>query len=163
MYGMYIKSFFKTFVLHYFLIYGLTMIATFFFNLIFNGTAATVEVSYFGWAMLFSLAADLPLVVFISQNELSGKSFYIRIAIHAIVLEALLMPIGYVMEMWRGAVGGVVFFFIVLFVDAAMYALQFLNHKLVADNINRGIKNFKKARTADERLKKDGDGDIGEE
>ncbi len=135
---MRIKQFLRTFVLHFFIIYALTMIVTFFFVAA-EGTAF-VKTEYFWQAALFSLAADAPLAVFIGQESLSGKQFWIRVGIHAALLEALLMPIGYLIGMWSGVAGGFIFFFSVLGVDAVMYVLNFLNHKSVSDEINKKLK-----------------------
>ncbi len=124
---MNIRQYLQTFVLHFFLIYALTMLATMFFCLA-NGTG-TVAIDYFWQSALFSLAADAPLAVFISREELTRKQFWIRVVLHGALLECLLMPIGHLLEMWRGVGGGFAFFFTVVAVSATMYFLEFLKNK----------------------------------
>ena len=63
---MNIKQLLKTFCFHYVLIYGLTMMATFFWCLACGDTE--VPLAYFWKIMIFSLVADLPVFVFLSKK-----------------------------------------------------------------------------------------------
>ncbi len=134
-----LKTFIRTFVLHYFMIYGLTMLMTLLFILVFN-REAEFGIDYLWQAALFALAADAPLAVYISPVELTNKQYWIRTVIHAALLEAGLLPIGYVIDMWDGVGGFFAFFFAVLVVDAAMHFLEFLNAKMATDKINKAIR-----------------------
>lgn len=134
------KTYLKAFVVHYFMIYALTIFAT---VVICAATNPDVKfgLDYLGKAALFALAADAPLAVFISGGNLEGKRFLLRAALHAVLLESLLMPIGYAIGMWNGsATDGVVFFFAVLAVDVVMFVLNFLSSKLVSYEINVKLK-----------------------
>ncbi len=134
-----IKTFIRTFIIHYFFIYALTMIVTYLFVLI-GGQRDAVPLEFFWHAALFSLAADAPLAIYLSKSELTSKQFTVRAIIHAAVLEAVLMPIGYLFGMWRGVGGGFIFFFAVIGVAAAVHLLNFINDKCVSDEINAELK-----------------------
>ncbi len=134
-----VKSFIRTFVLHYFVIYGLTMLMTLLFCLVFN-REATFGIDYFWQAALFALAADVPLAVYISPEELTDKQYWIRTVIHGVLLEAGLLPIGYVIDMWNGVGGFFAFFFAVIIVDAVMHFLSYVNSKMITDRINKAIR-----------------------
>ncbi|MDE6075613.1 MAG: hypothetical protein K2G26_04170, partial [Clostridia bacterium] len=69
---MNIKQLLKTFCYHYFLIYGMTVIVTFFWCLASGDTS--IPLTYFWKVMIFALVADLPLFVFWSRRELTGLS-----------------------------------------------------------------------------------------
>lgn len=133
------KTLLKMFFLHFAVIYGLSMMVTLIW------TACVAPEGRFGvdflWKMLlFSLGADLPLFIFYSRKELSAKQSLLRMAIHAVLLEVILLPAGYFIGLWGGVGGFFIFFFVVLAVDAAVIALTFLNCKAEADEINAAIK-----------------------
>lgn len=136
---MNLKSLLRMMFLHYFIIYALTMIATLVFCL-FTSKDATFGVDYFWQSMLFALAADLPLLVYYSKKELSNKQYWIRTLLHAALLEALLMPSGYLIGMWAGIGGAAAFFFCIIAVDAAVRGITYLNAKFVADRLNEALK-----------------------
>ncbi len=132
-----LKSFFGTFVLHFFLIYALTMIASFVF-LAAQGIE-TVAVDHLWQAAVFSLAADAPLALFITKKGEEITHYRLRLAVHACLLELFLMPIGYFWNMWSGVGGAFAFFFTVLAVDFFMQLLNFLSSKMLSSDINRAI------------------------
>lgn len=153
-----IKSFLKTFVQNYFLIYALTMIATFFFLIAQGITALTTD--YLWQAALFSLAADAPLVVFITKKGEEVTHYFLRAAIQLVLLEALLMPIGYVIGMWSGVGGAFAFFFTVLAVDAVMHLLIFLRSTELSSQVNKIIKSRRHKNPDGERQDNTGSGEA---
>ncbi len=147
-----LKSFFGKFVLHFFLIYAFTIIATFIFLI--AQRIDVVPVDFLWQAALFSLAADAPLALFITKKDEEITHFRLRTVVHAFLLEALLMPIGYAIGMWEGVGGGFAFFFTVLAVDFFVHLLDYLNSKMLSDDINKAIKLRRKHA---ENSKKDGE------
>ena len=138
---MNIKFILKNFCFHYVLIYGMTMIVTFFWCLV-NGSQ-TISIDYFWKTMLFALVADLPVFVFLSRKELTTKQTVIRIIIHAILLEILLPTVGWFIGMWRGVGGFFVFFVTVLVVDASIIGITYLKASNEAKTINSALKKRK--------------------
>ncbi len=146
------KQIIKTFCFHYALIYGLTMIATFFWCLAAGETC--VELDFFWKAMIFSLLADAPLFVFYSRKELTSKQTLIRIIMHGALLEIVLPAAGWFIGMWRGVGGYFVFFITVLIVDASIFVITYLKTSVEAGNINSALTKRKK-----ERKEKEEEGD----
>lgn len=135
---MNIKQILKTFCFHYVLIYGLTMISTFFWCLASGDTS--VPLSFFWKAMIFSLLADLPVFVFYSPKEMTSKQYLFRIILHGILLEIALPLAGWFIGMWRGIGGYFIFFGTVLAVDGSIFGLTYLKTSLEAENINTALK-----------------------
>lgn len=154
---MSIKQLLKTFCFHYFLIYGLTMMVTFFWCLASGGTS--VPLRYFWEIMIFSLVADLPLLVFWSKKELTSRQTLIRIIIHGVLLEILLPTAGWFIGMWRGVGGFFVFFVTVLVVDASIFGITYLKTSVEAGNINSALKRRKR----ENEKKEEENGGFGED
>lgn len=147
---MNIKQILKTFCFHYFLIYGMTVIVTFFWCLAAGGEA--IPLDYFWKIMIFALVADLPLFVFLSKKELTSRQTLIRIIIHGVLLEILLPTAGWFIGMWRGVGGFFVFFVVVLVVDASIFGITYLKASVEAGNINSALekRRSEKARKEEE-------------
>lgn len=135
---MNIKQILKNFCIHYFLIYGMTVIVTFFWCLAEGGQS--IPIDYFWQIMIFSLVADLPLFVFWSKKELTSRQTLARIIIHGILLEILLPTAGWFIGMWCDVVGFFIFFAVVLVVDASVFGITFLKTSVEAENINSALK-----------------------
>ncbi len=142
-----IKTFLKTFIQHFFLIYACTIIATLFF-LVAQGVE-TLSRDYLWQCILFSLAADAPLAVFITKKGEEVTHYTLRTFIHAVLLEAFLMPIGYAIDMWSGVGGAFVFFFTVIAVDLLMHLLNYLGSSRLSSEINKVIIARRSAEKAD--------------
>lgn len=149
---MNLKQILKTFCFQYALIYGLTMIATFFWCLASGDTSVSLD--FFWKSMIFSLLADAPVFIFYSRKELTSKQTLIRIVLHGVLLEIVLPAAGWFIGMWRGVGGYFVFFATVLIVDASIFAITYLKTSVEAGNINSALLRRKK-----ERKEKEEEGD----
>ncbi len=145
---MSIKHILKTFFMHYFLIYGMTTLVTFFWCL--ASGEETISIDYFWKIMIFALVADAPVFVFWSRKELTVKQTVIRIAIHAVLLEILLPTAGWFIGMWRGVGGFFVFFVVVLVVDASIIGITYLRASGEAKSINTELKKRKDKKIKEE-------------
>ena len=150
---MNLKQILKTFCFHYVLIYGLTMIATFFWCLAAGDTSVSLD--FFWKSMIFSLLADAPVFVFYSRKEMSTKQTLIRIILHGVLLELVLPAAGWFIGMWRGVGGYFVFFATVLIVDASIFVITFLKTSVEAGKINSALLRSKRQKKEKE---KEGDG-----
>lgn len=148
------KQLLKTFCYHYVLIYGLTMIATFFWSLAVGDTC--VPLDFFWKAMIFSLLADAPVFVFFSRKELSSKQYLLRIILHGLLLELILPVAGWFIGMWHGIGGYFVFFATVLIVDASIFGFTYLKASVEAGDINSALK--KRNAMKEQREEDDGNG-----
>ncbi len=144
-----LKTLIKMFFLHLAVIYGMSMLVSLIWCAV-EVPDKLFPISFLWEMLLFSLGADLPLFVFYSRSELSSKHYKIRVIIHACLLEAILLPFGYFIGLWHGIGGFLVFFFVVLAVDAAVTGLTYLNTKTWADKINAAIKERRQNNKEDE-------------
>lgn len=129
------KQFWATFVHQYFMIYTLTMFGTFIYCLFIN-READFDYMYMGKVALFSLAADLPLLVYISKTPLDGKRLLIREIIHAVLLFSILPIGGRLCGMYDGILGGVLFFVIAVFIYFAVRFITYETDVKTANSIN---------------------------
>ena len=85
----------------YVTVYGIIMLCTFFMCLLFNPTSQLPVVSYFGRILVFTLIALLSLAVYYSKEELTVKGWWLRTALHALLLEAVLLPLAHHWGFWH--------------------------------------------------------------
>ena len=137
-----IANFLKRFVV----IYGLTMLASFGFCLVFNPGVTVNVVDYFGACILFSALADATSLVYLSRHELSGREWWIRTVIQCILLELVLLPAGYYIGMWRGLTGGIVFFAIVLVVRFCVELVGYGQDYADASDVNERLRQRREER-----------------
>ncbi len=140
---MELRELIKRLVISYPIIYGCSMMVTFVFCMIFYPDSV-FGVDYFGKMFLFALAADLPSLVFYSKRELSHKEQMVRIIIHLLLLEGVLLVIGRFMGLHDNMVEGIVFFFIVLAVYVVVRLLAFSDGLMQAKEINKVLEERKK-------------------
>lgn len=137
---MKIKAFILTFIKQFFVIYTGTMFATIFFCKLNTPPTAMLPVDYLWQAAIFSFFACLPSLALLSGRELSRKQYHLRIVLHTLLLEAVLLPAGHILDMYDGVWGGIAFFFVILVVDAFVWFFMFLSDFKSAEAINKKLK-----------------------
>lgn len=135
---MELRDLIKKILVSYPAIYGGSMMATFVFCLLFS-EGAVFGVDYFGQMLLFSLAGDLPLLVFYSKKELSQKEMNVRVVIHFFLLECVLMVFGGYLRLYETVFQGVFFFFIILAVYVIVVASVFCGDLRKAKQLNDAL------------------------
>lgn len=140
---MELRELIKKLVISYPIIYGCSMMATFVFCMIFYPDS-DFRLDYFGKMFLFALVADLPSLVFYSKRELSHKELMVRIIIHLLLLEGVLLVIGRLMGLHDNMAEGIFFFFIVLAVYVVVLLLVFSDDARQAKEINKALEERKK-------------------
>jgi hypothetical protein len=109
-----------TFWLHRFVMaYGIIMLSTFFMCLLFNPTSELPVVTFFGRCILFTLVCMATLIVYYSKEDLTPGVWWLRTVLHAILLEAVLLPLAHHWGFWYGRT------------DAIIYAAFILAAKIV--------------------------------
>ena len=143
------KELMRMLLMDFFVCYTCTMMATILFCGLNTPKVTELPVSYLWKAALFSLCADLPVTVYYSKRELIRRQWWIRTAFHTLLIEIVLLTFGYLLEMYKGVLGFVLFFFVVLIVDLIVRGVTFLNDKNTADEINARLKNERRRRRSD--------------
>lgn len=139
---MEIRELIKNMVRDYFVILSCSFIATFVFCLVFDPDAV-FALSYIPWMMVFALAGDLPSLILYSSKELTEKQWIIRMIVHFVVLEIILLVAAYFLELYKN-LGEAVFFAGII---AAVYVLvRFMGWRInlkIADQINEKLKRLR--------------------
>lgn len=136
------KKLFGKMLLGYPIIYGGSMMATYLFCMIFDRDAA-FTLDYFGYMFLFALAGDLPTLVFCSKRELSKREWNIRVLLHFILLEAVLLGFAGILGLYNTLAEGIFFFFLILAVYAMVRGLTFAGDILEVKKINERLRERK--------------------
>ena len=134
------KDIIRMLVNHFFIIYTCTMFATILFCSLNEPKTTEINVSFLGYAALFSLCADLPSLVYLSEKELTKKGWWVRTAIHTGLLEIVLLTVGYKLGMYSGILGFVLFFLMIILVDAIVRLVTYINDIGTAEKINGQLK-----------------------
>lgn len=132
-----IRAFLQRFVV----IYGFTMLVTLLFMLLFS-RSAQVGWQYFLKCVFFSLAADAPFLLFLSNHELNSREWTHRFWIAVALTEVILMPLGYGW-MWIGWGGGILFFFSILLVNFGVRVVGYGIDAHTATQLNEQIRKRK--------------------
>ena len=130
------------FWLHRFIMaYGIIMLSTFFMCLLFNPTSELPVVPFFGRCIVLTLAGMATLVVYYSKEDLTQSAWWLRTVLHAILLEAVLLPLAHHWGFWYGHT------------DALIYASFILAAKIVWHLVDFG-KSIRSAAEVNEQLQK---------
>lgn len=135
---MELRDLIKKILVSYPAIYGCSMMATFVFCLVFS-KESVFGVDYFGQMLIFSLAGDLPSLIFYSKRELSQKETNVRLVIHFLLLECVLMVFGRYLGLYETVLQGIFFFFIVLAVYVIIRASVFCDDLRKAKQLNDAL------------------------
>ena len=129
------------FWLHRFVfIYGLIMLSTFFMCLLFNPTSELPVVSFFGRCILLTLVSMGTLIVYASNEELTNRAWWFRTILHAIVLEAVLLPLAHTWGFWYNALDGVIYGSFILAAKILWHLIDFGQSFYTAAKLNEQIR-----------------------
>lgn len=128
------------FWLHRFVVvYGIIMLGTFFMCLLFNPTSQLPVVSFFGRCIVLTLVCMATLIVYYSRGKLSPRAWWVRTALHALVLEAVLLPLAHHWEFWYGRLDAVIYAGFILAAKALWHLVDFGRSVRTASELNRQL------------------------
>ena len=130
----------KKICVSYPVIYGGSMMA---FCLVFY-PERVFGLDYLAKMLLFSLAGDLPILVFCSGKELSQQEWMVRMILHFVLLEVVLMTFGGIWGLYENFIEGIAFFLIVLLVYIGVRLIVFSDDSRQAEQMNKALLNKKK-------------------
>lgn len=133
----------KKICVSYPVIYGGSMMATLVFCLVFY-PERVFGLDYLAKMLLFSLAGDLPILVFCSGKELSQQEWMVRMILHFVLLEVVLMTFGGIWGLYETFIEGIAFFLIVLLVYIGVRLIVFSDDSRQAEQMNKALLNKKK-------------------
>ncbi len=135
------KTFLKRCLLEYFIITTCITVATGVLGLALDPTAKFGYESYFS-PLLFGLISLIPSFLTYSQKELSFRQAILRKVLHVIVLEVVLIVVGFQVEILQVPTDAL---FFALAVCIVFIAVNFISWKLDqknADEINKKLKSL---------------------
>lgn len=133
----------KKICVSYPVIYGGSMMATLAFCLVFY-PERVFGLDYLAKMLLFSLAGDLPILVFCSSKELSQQEWMVRMILHFVLLEVVLMTFGGIWGLYETFIEGIAFFLIVFLVYIGVRLIVFSDDSRQAEQMNKALLNKKK-------------------
>ena len=127
-------------VRRYVTVYGIIMLCTFFMCLLFNPTSQLPVVSYFGRILVFTLLSLLSLIVYYSRDELTPKGWWLRTALHALLLEAMLLPLAHRWGFWHSGPDIFIYAVFILLALALWHLVDYGISARTAAQINERIR-----------------------
>ena len=127
-------------VRRYVTVYGIIMLCTFFMCLLFNPTSQLPVVSYFGRILVFTLLSLLSLVVYYSRDELTPKGWWLRTALHALLLEAMLLPLAHRWGFWHSGPDIIIYAAFILLAKVFWHLVDYGISARTAAQINQRIR-----------------------
>ena len=128
------------FWLHRFVVaYGIVMLTTFFMCLLFNPTSELPVVSFFGRCILLTLLCMATLVVYYSRTELTLEGWWIRTVLHALLLEAVLLPFAHHWGFWYGPLDAIIYAGFILAAKLLWHLIDFGQSARTATQINKQL------------------------
>ncbi len=96
--------------------------------------------AWYPWMiMLTGLVGSLPTALFHFRKEPTRKQFIIRTIIHFIVIEILIMTLGYIFGWYSEFIGGLIIFGMILAVYAFVWFFSIRMDMSLAKNINAAL------------------------
>jgi hypothetical protein len=93
--------------------------------------------------MLCALVGNLPSLMFYSSREISEKEMRLRVILHFVVLEAVLLTFGNVMGLVNGSLSTILFAFQIAVIYSLVRYLSWMDDRKVAHRINEKLKAMK--------------------
>ena len=119
--------------------YGIVMLTTFFMCLLFNPTSELPVVSFFGRCILLTLLCMATLVVYYSRTELTLEGWWIRTVLHALLLEAVLLPFAHHWGFWYGPLDAIIYAGFILAAKILWHLIDFSQSARTATQINKQL------------------------
>ncbi len=115
-----------TFWLHRFVMaYGIIMLSTFFMCLLFNPTSELPVVTFFGRCIIFTLVCMATLIVYYSKEDLTSGAWWFRTVLHAVILEAVLLPLAHYWGFWYGRTDAIIYATFILVAKIVWHLVDF--------------------------------------
>ncbi len=128
-------------------VYGVIMLCTFFMCLFFNPGSQLPVVEFFGRILVFTLLGLLSLAVYYSKDELSARAWWVRTALHAVILEAIFLPLAHIWGFWHGGTDVFVYAGFILLGKIIWQLIEYGIDAGTAARINEKIREYRRSQT----------------
>lgn len=134
-------------VQRFFTVYGIIMLSTFFMCLLANPTSQLPVVSFFGRCIVLTLVCLLSLAVYCSRKELTTRGWWLRTALHTLLLEAVLLPLAHHWEFWYGRLDAVIYASFILGAKVVWHLIDYTLSARAATQVNEQLRRRQRGRT----------------
>ena len=118
---------------------GIVMLTPFSMCLLFNPASELPVVSFFGRCILLTLLCMATLVVYYSRTELTLEGWWIRTVLHALLLEAVLLPFAHHWGFWYGPLDAIIYAGFILAAKLLWHLIDFGQSARTATQINKQL------------------------
>ena len=105
--------------------------------LLFNPTSELPVVTFFGRCILLTLVSMLTLLIYTSGEELSNRAWWARTFLHAILLEAVLLPLAHNWGFWYNTLDGLIYGTFILTAKVMWHLIDFGQSFLYGSSIEQ--------------------------
>lgn len=139
----------KLVITHFFIISTGVLFIISLSNLLFDGNEPLKP--ELPWQILLTgLLTALPSLLFSFKKEPTKKQFQLRVAIHFIVIETIVMTEGILFEWYEDFISALVLFFVILAVYIFVWVYSYFMNIHLARDINAALKRFNEDEDSDE-------------
>lgn len=128
----------RQFIRDYFVIFGILIIGT-----VFLTPPNTINRDYILLTMVFAAVGDLPSIVFWSKSELTENSSRLRMIIHFILLETVILIFGGITGIVSGVAEYLMFAIEIVVIYVIVRFITWRGDLATAKRINEKLKNLK--------------------
>jgi hypothetical protein len=129
-----------SFLLNRFILaYGIIMLGTFFMCLIFNPTSELPVVLFFGRCIVLTLVCMATLVVYYTKSEHTSLGWWLRTILHALLLEAVLLPLAHYWGFWYGKKDALIYASFILVAKIVWHVVDYGRSMRVANEVNEEL------------------------
>ncbi len=140
------SNLFQIMLRDYFIIFSIIIILTASLNMTHSFTFREIMLS-----ALFALAGNLPSLIYYSKKELSIKSRKIRMVLHFILIEVVVLSFGNLMGQVSGVVDNILFAVEILVIYAFVILVTWLLDRKTANDINQQLANLRSEKNITDR------------
>ena len=128
------------------MMYGVIMLATFFMCLLFNPASELPVVSFFGRILVFALLAVASTAIYRSKEELTPRAWWTRTVLHALLLEAALLPLAHRWGFWHNGPDIAIYAAFILLAKIFWHMIDYGASARTAAQINERIRENRRGR-----------------
>ena len=126
-------------------VYGVIMLCTFFMCLFFNPASELPVVEFFGRILVFTLLGLLSLAVCYSKEELSPCAWWVRTALHTVILEAVFLPLAHLWGFWHSGPDVLIYAGFILLGKIIWLLIEYGIDARTALQINEKIREYRRS------------------
>lgn len=138
------KNAIKMIIRHFFMITVCVMFVTAMSDLITGDFSwdYSYDAGYPWLIMLTGLLGALPSALFYFGKEPTKKKFYARVAVHFILIEAVIMTEGFILKWYENFLNAAIIFAVILVIYVMVWLFTIKTTSMDAENINEALKKF---------------------